>query len=89
MKVFVHMSEYGHVQVINLENRQTLWRLIYGSNDYQYSDWRANEQDDDGNPLPDYTLKEFMALTEEQLYNTIESYTQSRGFPAIVEVDKE
>ena len=88
MKVFVHLSQYDHVQVVAMTNRQMLWHLIYGSNDYQYSDWRANERDDDGNPLPDYTLDEFTALSDEELYNTIESYTQSRGFPAIVEVDK-
>ena len=88
MKVFVHLSQYDHIQVVSMTNRRMLWHLIYGANDYQYSDWRFNEQDEDGNELPNYTLEEFMALSDEQLYKTIESYTQSRGFPAIVEVEE-
>jgi hypothetical protein len=88
MKVFVHLSQYDHVQVVGMTNRRMLWKVIYGSGDYQYSDWRANEQDDDDNDLPNYTLEEFMALTEEQLYKAIDDYTQSRGFPAIVEVEE-
>lgn len=82
MKAFVHLSEYGHIRVISLAARQTLWKLIYQEDDDQYSDWRANEV------LPNYTLEEFLALTDEELYNAIEYYTQGRGWPAIVEVEE-
>lgn len=88
MKAFVHLSEYGHIRVISLAAREILWKLIYqDSDDFQYSDWRVNEQDD-GKTLPNYTLEEFLALTDGELYETIEHYTECRGWPAIVEVEE-
>jgi hypothetical protein len=83
MKVFVHLSEYGHIKVISLTAREILWKLIYqDGDDFQYSDWRANET------LPHYTLEEFLALTDDELHDAVEDYTEGRGWPAIVEVEE-
>lgn len=83
-KVFVYISEYGHPHVLNVNPyRLGIWDVLFGKNtDYQFSDWRANEE------LPEYSMREWLDLSFKEYMEAIEAYTQSRGLPALLEIEE-